>query len=311
MILSKNDNKIEEAKIVLELSNRKVTEHSNLINLSRDLEAARQAHKAGDISASKAAHEVKALENHGAVEGDVKKNHIETHGGIGGNVIKSLIFGGLDGIITTFSIVSASVGAGFGVDVIILMGVANLIADGISMGVGDYLSSKAEFDFATKERQREMWEVENGIEGEKKEMIEIYKGKGMNEDDAFAVVDIFSKYKEMFVDLMMVEELGLEVPSDPNAPWKDGVVTFIAFIVFGSVPLWMYVFFKIADRGLSSSIMFALTCVATAITMFLLGILKARITKQANLESGALMLSNGSLAAAAAYLVGWMFEELL
>jgi hypothetical protein len=55
-------------------------------------------------------------------------------------VIKSVVFGGLDGIITTFSIVAAVAGASLSVEVVLLMGFANLIADGISMGLGDALS---------------------------------------------------------------------------------------------------------------------------------------------------------------------------
>ena len=73
--------------------------------------------------------------------------------------MKSLIFGGLDGIITTFAIVAAVAGSDMDTDVVILMGIANLMADGISMGLGDYLSEVAENNFVNKEREREMWYV--------------------------------------------------------------------------------------------------------------------------------------------------------
>jgi hypothetical protein len=74
-----------------------------------------------------------------------------------GDFVKSLIFGGLDGIITTFAIVAAVAGSDMDTDVVILMGIANLLADGISMGLGDYLSEVAENNFVKKEREREMW----------------------------------------------------------------------------------------------------------------------------------------------------------
>ncbi len=69
------------------------------------------------------------------------------------------MFGGLDGIITTFAVVAASVGGNLSSDVILLMGFANLIADGLSMGFGDYLSSQAEVDYTKAEHTREKWEL--------------------------------------------------------------------------------------------------------------------------------------------------------
>lgn len=268
---------------------------------SRDLKAAKDAYAAGDAAASVTAHAAKA--------GGCEKA-TEAHGGAGSEYIKSIIFGGLDGIITTFAIISASAGAGFSLQVILLMGFANLIADAISMGFGDFLSEQAELDHAKKERKREMWEVENHIEGEIEEMVEIYMGKGLTEEDARTVIGILSKHKEMFVDLMMVDELGLSLPDENDAPWKNGVVTFLSFVVFGSVPLWCYVIFYAAGVE-NASTMFTICCVATAMTMFLLGVFKAKVTSQPVLKSGLLMTLNGSLAAAAAYGVGYLFEDVL
>ena len=76
-----------------------------------------------------------------------------------GDFVKSLIFGGLDGIITTFAVVAAVAGSNMDSDVVILMGIANLLADGISMGLGDFLSEIAENNYVNKEREREMWYV--------------------------------------------------------------------------------------------------------------------------------------------------------
>ena len=76
---------------------------------------------------------------------------------------------------TVYAIVVVSYGANFTSLVILALGVASLISDGFAMAIGDYLSSKAEIEFALAERKREEWEVDNHIEGEKQEMIEIYK----------------------------------------------------------------------------------------------------------------------------------------
>ena len=75
------------------------------------------------------------------------------------------------------------------------MGFSSLVADALSMGVGDALSSKAEAEVAVRERQREEWEMDNYLEGEISEMIDIYRNKGMSADDAEMMVRTLAKYK--------------------------------------------------------------------------------------------------------------------
>ena len=99
------------------------------------------------------------------------------------------MFGGLDGIITTFSTIASVAGGSLPVEVVITLGFANLIADGISMGVGDGLSSKAEYDFIMSERKREEWEFDNHPEGEVEEMVEILREKGFDEGDAREIIE--------------------------------------------------------------------------------------------------------------------------
>jgi len=64
-----------------------------------------------------------------------------------GKYVKSIVFGGLDGIITIFSMVAAVAGGGLAAGVVVIMGISNLLGDGLSMGLGDYLSSKAQLDY--------------------------------------------------------------------------------------------------------------------------------------------------------------------
>ena len=125
--------------------------------VSRDLKAAKDAYSAGDVELSIAAHRA-------------TKSSDENHTAEANDLVKSLIFGGLDGIITTFAIVAAVAGAGMSTNTIIVMGCANLIADAISMGLGDYISSKAEAEATLAEYNREKWELDNYPEGEYKEV---------------------------------------------------------------------------------------------------------------------------------------------
>ena len=109
---------------------------------SRDLSAARAAYSSVDVEASIAAHNLRAA-------GD----HAEGHSGEGGKYVKSLVYGGLDGIITTFAIVAATVGGDQSRNLVITLGFANLLADGISMGLGDYLSEKSEVEYIKQEEK--------------------------------------------------------------------------------------------------------------------------------------------------------------
>ena len=131
----------------------------------RDLEAARSAYNEGDIRASIAAHQAGA-----ALNGTAPEHHIEAGGGA-----KSVVFGGLDGILTSFAIVAGAVGAGLPPVAILAMGFSNVIADAISLGAGEYLSSRAYNDYVKKEMEREKWELENYPEGEMVEMIELFQ----------------------------------------------------------------------------------------------------------------------------------------
>merc|ERR1719264_1925462 len=111
------------------------------------------------------------------------------------------------------------------------------------MGVGEFLSSKAESEWILSERKREMWEMENYPEGEILEMIDIYEERGMTREDAKAVVTVMSKYKEFFVNIMMAEELELNVPPEnyKMESFKEGIIMFCSFAFFGTLPLLGYV----------------------------------------------------------------------
>jgi len=238
----------------------------------------------------------------------------EKHSGAAGKYIKSIVYGGLDGIITVFAVVASIAGAGLDVSVVIIMGVASLLADGISMGMGDYLSSKAENDYTSEERKREMWECENYIEGEISEMVTIYTNKGMSEKDATTIVTTMAKYREIFVDTMMVEELGLMPVDGSDSPLKNGFVTFGAFLIFGCIPMIAYIAASAGDKSHSMQHVegaFIIASGVTLITMFLLGTLTAKFSPTKWYISGAWICGNGGAAAAIAYLIGWALSAIV
>lgn len=255
--------------------------------ITRNLEKAKLAWKKKDIEASRLAH---MAANSPGYE------HHKTQG----QYIKSMVYGGLDGIITTFAVVAGVAGAKLEVMIVLILGFANLIADGLSMAVGDYLSTKAEMEFAQMERLREAWEVDNFPEGEKKEMVELYMDKGIAEEDATSMVAVLSKYREAFIDVMMVEELG--ILQETESPLKNALVTFFSFGIFGVVPLIIFVVTRWLPGLLVDS--FLIATVLTAATLFILGAVKARFTGMNWIKAGAEMLLVGGMAAAAAYGIG-------
>jgi len=259
--------------------------------LTRNLDKARQVYKKRDIDELKRAHRLSAPEMH---------KHEQ------GQYVKSVIYGGLDGIITTFAVVAGVTGASLAAGIVLILGFANLIADGISMGIGDYLSTQAEKEYNKAEREREAWEVDHYPEGEKQEMVKIYKGKGMSEADARAMVEIMAKYKRAWLDIMMLEELGIIESNE--SPLKNAIATFLSFCVFGFIPVLAYVLSLFVPALKAHT--FLTACVLTGATLFTLGALKTRITERHWLTSGLEMFAVGSLAAGAAYAIGFLLSGL-
>jgi len=259
------------------------------MDLSRDLNRAKDAYKSNDVNALVAAHTQFAPEQHQNTSG---------------KYIKSIVYGGMDGIITTFAVVAGVVGAELAIGIVLIMGLANLLGDGLSMGIGDYLSSKSEIEYQKDERKREGWEVEHFPEGEKKELIELYQKRGIAKPDAEKMVELIAKYPTAWVNIMMIEELSI-LESD-ESPMKNALVTFFSFIVFGSIPLISYVFMLLIPNTIGSETnTFILAICFTAFTLFLLGSSKTKITGKNWLISGLETLTVGGVAAGAAYLIGF------
>lgn len=184
---------------------------------------------------------------------------------------------------------------------------ANLVADGISMGLGDALSEKAEIDLIQKEYSREQAEMRRNPEGELAEMVALYQSQGVPRRDATSILKTMIKYPEFFVRHMMNVELELQLPSGAN-PWVQGAVTFGAFATFGALPLASFVLFA-KIPGIGSGRLFNLCIVSTACAIFILGAVEGSVTGTDSLSSGAGMLLNGGLAAVASYTIGWSLER--
>eukprot|EP00246_Nothoceros_aenigmaticus_P001969 TRINITY_DN12656_c0_g1_i1.p1 TRINITY_DN12656_c0_g1~~TRINITY_DN12656_c0_g1_i1.p1 ORF type:complete len:291 (-),score=55.53 TRINITY_DN12656_c0_g1_i1:144-1016(-) len=225
----------------------------------------------------------------------------------GGEYSKSMIYGGLDAIVTSFALVASVSGGNLPSAAVLILGFANLVADGISMGFGDFLSDSTERDYMLSRKKLADWEIKNNLHSEILAMVGIYQEHGMEKEDAEKVVEVFSKYKDVLVQQRMAIGEGLQV-GEEESPWKHGLVTFISFLSFGCTPLLTYL---IASPFTDNPhIKFAAACVVTALALVFLGLAKAKISGQAYLPSALTVLLNGSIAAAAAYFVGWLLTNV-
>jgi VIT1/CCC1 family predicted Fe2+/Mn2+ transporter len=265
------------------------------MSFSKRVEQARKGFAKGDKKLSAEAHDP-----------DHIRQAMEKHAGEESQYIGEMVYGGLDGIITTFAVVSGVAGADLGANIILILGLANLFADGFSMAVGSYLSTKSEQEYYQRELAREAWEVDHFPEGEKLELVELYQEQGFSEADAQTLVDIKSKDKDLWVKAMMLEELGMI--EDTSSPLRNGLVTLLSFIIAGSVPLLVYLLGLFVT--LPDGVAFPISLVLSGLALFGLGATKVLVTENNPWRSGLEMLLVGGLAAVVAYAVGALLKGI-
>lgn len=265
------------------------------MSVSKRLEEARRAFARGDEQASASAHAPERI-----------AEAAEQHGGASSQYLGEMVYGGLDGIITTFAVVSGVAGAQLGTPIILILGLANLFADGFSMGTGAYLSTKSEREYYDREWKREAWEVEHFPDGEKEEMVQVYLRQGYDEDDARQLVEIHARKPDLLVKVMMVDELGLI--ADEKKPLLSALATFVSFVVAGSVPLLVYLLGLFIP--IPTAFSFPMSLALSGAALFGLGAAKVLVTKLNPFRSGLEMLIVGGLAAGVAYGVGALLKGI-
>lgn len=209
------------------------------------------------------------------------------------------VYGGIDGAITTFAIVAGVVGAEMSTRVILILGAANIIADGFSMAASNYSGTKAELDDYRRHRAYEEEQIEKIPEGERMEIREIFRGKGFEGEDLERVVDVITADKTRWVDTMMVEEYGM--PTTYRDPFKAGLCTFAAFILCGLAPLIPF-FFSFPNP-------FETAIALTAVVFFGIGSIKSQWSTQSWWRSGTETLGIGLAAAAIAWGIGHLLKS--
>ncbi|MFQ3575493.1 MAG: VIT1/CCC1 transporter family protein [Cytophagales bacterium] len=219
----------------------------------------------------------------------------------------SFVYGGIDGAVTTFAVVSGATGANMDVSVILVLGFANLIADGFSMSVGSYFSAKTEQENYQKLYAQEEWEIENMRETEIQEIREIYQKKGFEGDLLDKVVEVICNDKKVWIETMMTEELNTF--KDHKTPFQSGLATFLSFNFIGFIPLAIYVFGGFFH--LQTAELFFISCFSTLLALGSVGWIKSLVTGQNKWKSVMETVFLGSVAALLAYVAGNFLEKLL
>lgn len=219
------------------------------------------------------------------------------------NVASDAVLGGIDGCVTTFAVVSGVVGAGFSPSVALVLGFANLIADGFSMAISNYESIKTDKEFIQSIRDSEKEHIEKIPSGEREEIRQIFKNKGFTADVLETIVDTISADKKLWIDTMLMEEHGVQ--KSGRDPLKAAIGTFISFILVGSIPLIPFMIF-----GLEKNLQFTISACLAALMFFSIGALKSRVFSKPVFRSGIGTLLTGGTAAVLAFAVSYLLREI-
>jgi len=217
--------------------------------------------------------------------------------------LKQIVYGGNDGIVTTFAIVAGFAGASaentaqIGALAVLVFGLANLFADGVSMGLGEFLSGRSHRDLYRARRQMELRELAEEPDRERAELWQVLRERGLEREEADQMADILMRNHGFAADLMMAYEFEMTDPRSTN-PIGDGLSTFLAFIVLGSVPLLPYLL------GMEQDIAFPVSVGATTAALFGLGVLRWQATGERALRCIVETMLVGGICSLVAYAVG-------
>jgi len=215
--------------------------------------------------------------------------------------IRDWVYGGIDGTVTTFAVVAGVVGADLSTKALLILGAANLFADGFSMAAANFSGTKAEIEEYEVVRRMEERHVEFAPDGEREEIRQIFRAKGFEGEALESAVNVITQKRERWIETMMTEEHGL--PPISRSPGRAALTTFLAFLACGSIPLVPFVL------GLPATV--EASTVMTGLTFFSIGSMRSRWSPAPWWRTGLETFAIGISAAAMAYAVGLILSRLI
>jgi VIT1/CCC1 family predicted Fe2+/Mn2+ transporter len=224
---------------------------------------------------------------------------------------KEIIYGGIDGIVTTFAVVAGFSGAALASDttlqvsfvVVLLFGLANLFADAASMGLGNFLSVRSEKDLYQAKRAQAVRGIEADPEQARNNAKQVLQEKGFSAQEADMLATTYASNQEYLVDFILQHQLEL---SDPRGEREifTGLATFFSFMLFGAIPLLPFMLQAEGDARTT----FIFSAMGTFAALVALGLLKWRVIGTRFLPSLFEVVVVGSVAAVLAFYVGTFFS---
>jgi len=216
--------------------------------------------------------------------------------------IRQFIFGTLDGLLVPIGVVSAVAGGTGSTRAVIIAGIAESFAGALSMGAGEFISSRSEAQVQKAEIEKELQSIKEYPEFEFQEMIELFEHEGVSNKDAQRLAEILQRYQQAYSNTMVEKELGIDVqPETVKLP--EAFTMGISYIVGSIFPLIAYFFFPIP-------IAFPLSLCLTILALIIVGIIKGKLAELNLFRSALEIVLVGILSAGGGYLLGTLVPKL-
>lgn len=220
-----------------------------------------------------------------------------------GEYLADFVYGANDGIITTFAVVTGAVGASMPTGVVIILGIANLLADGFSMGASSFLSTLSERNFHKNLRIEQESDIENTPDIAREEVRSVLKAWDVPKEILEKLTQVFTRSKRVWRNFILKHTFDIPEEGD-DKPFQHGLATFIAFVIAGFFPILPYVFSLGTEQH-----RFIISIILTAITLFVVGAGQSLLTNRKWwAKLGGQMLLVGGIAAAISYSLGFLVK---
>jgi VIT1/CCC1 family predicted Fe2+/Mn2+ transporter len=256
---------------------------------------------AGGLPAAERSHariiEALAAGAPGALSGSTLARLEGRHRGMGGNALRAAVLGANDGLVSNLSLVMGVAGADLAGQIILVTGLAGLLAGSCSMALGEWLSVNTARESSQRQIATEADELEQVPDEEKEELSLIYQAKGLPEDLAKTLAEHLIANKKTALDTLVREELGIDPEELGGSAWAAAGTSFLLFAVGAIFPVAPY----FALAGMPAMIA---SLAASGVALFLIGAGTTLFTARSVLFSGVRQLLVGFAAAGVTFGLG-------